>query len=192
MKSFPSKSFSDNRKSKIQNLKWGGIVAIAVAFAMCGAVAQAQQAKKVPRIGYLFANFPTTSPARREAFRQGLRELGYVEGKNIVIEYRYAEGKPGRLSEFAAELVRLNVDVIVTGGPAPTRAAKEATVTIPIVMGFDNDPVGSGFVASLARPGGNITGLFRLSPEISGKRLELLKDIVPRLSRVVVLGTSIQ
>jgi putative ABC transport system substrate-binding protein len=113
-----------------------------------------------------------------------------VEGKNIVIEYRYAEGKPGRLSEFAAELVRLNVDVIVTGGPAPTRAAKEATVKIPIVMGFDNDPVGSGFVASLARPGGNITGLSTLSPEISGKQLELLKEILPKLSRVAVFGTS--
>ncbi len=152
--------------------------------------ARAQQPIKIPRIGYLFANFPTTSPARREAFRQGLRELGYVEGKNIVIEYRYAEGKPGRLSEFAAELVRLNVDVIVTGGPAPTRAAKEATVTIPIVMGFDNDPVGSGFVASLARPGGNITGLSTLSPEISGKQLELLKEILPKLSRAAILGIS--
>jgi putative ABC transport system substrate-binding protein len=152
--------------------------------------AEAQQPKKVPRIGYLFANFPNTSPARREAFRQGLRELGYVEGKNIVIEYRYAEGKLDRLSELAAELVRLNVDVIVTGGPAPTRAAKEATTKIPIVMGFDNDPVGSGFVSSLARPGGNITGLSTLAPEMSGKQLELLKEIVPKLSRVAVFGDS--
>jgi len=161
----------------------------AMLLALCLSV-EAQQSAKVPRIGYLFANFPTTSPARREAFRQGLRDLGYVEGKNIVIEYRYAEGKLGRLSELAAELVRLNVDVIVTGGPAPTRAAKEATVKIPIVMGFDNDPVGSGFVASLARPGGNITGLSTLAPEMSGKQLELLKEIVPKLSRVAVFGDS--
>jgi putative ABC transport system substrate-binding protein len=179
-----------NPKSKIQNRKWVGLSIIAFVLVVCGEVAEAQQARKIPRIGYLFANFPTTSPARREAFRQGLRELGYVEGKNIVIEYRYAEGKPGRLSEFAAELVRLNVDVIVTGGPAPTRAAKEATVKIPIVMGFDNDPVGSGFVASLARPGGNITGLSTLSPEISGKQLELLKEILPKLSRAAILGIS--
>ena len=133
---------------------------------------------------------PTTNPVRIEAFRQGLRELGYVEGKNIVIEYRYAEGKIDRLPALAAELVRLKVDVIVTGGPAVTRAAKEATATIPIVMTMDTDPVGNGFVASLARPGGNITGLATLAPEISGKQLELLKEIVPKLSRVAVLGTS--
>jgi ABC-type uncharacterized transport system substrate-binding protein len=113
-----------------------------------------------------------------------------VEGKNIVIEYRYAEEKLDRLPVLAAELVRLKVDVIVTAGPAATRPAKEATATIPIVMTQDPDPVGSGFVASLARPGGNITGLSTLSPEISGKRLELLKEIVPKLSRVAVLGTS--
>ena len=145
---------------------------------------------KVPRIGFLAAASPSAIPARIEAFRQGLRELGYVEGKNIVIEWRSAEGKLDRLPALAAELVRLKVDVIVTGGPAATRAAKEATVTIPIVMAQDNDPVGNGFVASLARPGGNITGLSTLAPEISGKRLELLKEIVPRLSRVAVLGTS--
>jgi putative ABC transport system substrate-binding protein len=115
-----------------------------------------------------------------------------VEGKNIVIEYRYAEGKLDRLQELAAELVRLKVDVIVTAGPSATRAAKEATVTSPIVMAFDYDPVGSGAVASLARPGGNITGLSALYPEMSGKRLELLKEIVPRLSRVAVLGSSTQ
>ncbi len=153
-------------------------------------LAEAQQPKKVPRIGFLSATSPAALSARVEAFRQGLRELGYVEGKNIVIEYRYAEGKLDRLSELAAELVRLKVDVIVTGGPQATRPAKEATATIPIVMGFDNDPVGSGFVASLARPGGNITGLSTLAPEISGKQLELLKEIVPRLSHVAVLGTS--
>jgi putative ABC transport system substrate-binding protein len=178
------------RKSKIQNLKWGGIVTLGVAFALFGAVAQAQQPKQLPRIGYLVANFPSTNPARNEAFRQGLRELGYVEGKSIVIEWRYAEGKPDRLPALAAELVRLKVEVIVTAGPASTRPAKEATSTIPIVMGFDNDPVGNGFAASLARPGGNITGLSTLAPEISGKQLELLKEIVPRLSRVAVLGHS--
>jgi putative tryptophan/tyrosine transport system substrate-binding protein len=131
---------------------------------------------------------PPTALARVETFRQGLRELGYVEGKNIVIEYRYAEGKTDRLPALAAELVRLKVDVIVTMGPPSTRSAKQATVTIPIVMAFDDDPVGSGFAASLARPGGNITGLSTLSPEISGKRLELLREIVPKLSRVSVLG----
>ena len=157
--------------------------------ALC-ASAEAQQPTKVHRIGFLATLSPFTISARAEAFRQGLRELGYVEGKNIVIEYRYAEGKLDRLSELAAELVRLKVDVIITAAPPPTRAAKEATVTIPIVMGFDDDPVGSGFVSSLARPGGNITGLSTLSPEISGKQLELLKEVVPKLSRLAVLGTS--
>ena len=156
--------------------------------------AEAQQTKKVPRIGYLSAGDPAGDPssnaARIEPFRQGLRELGYVEGKNIFIEWRYAEGKLDRLPALAAELVLLKVDVIVTSGPTVTRAAKEATHTIPIVMAFDNDPVGSGVVASLARPGGNITGLSILAPEISGKQLELLKEIVPRLSRVAVVGTS--
>jgi putative ABC transport system substrate-binding protein len=149
---------------------------------------QAQQPTKIPRIGFLIGNFPSTISARLEAFRQGLRELGYVEGKNIVIEYRYADGKLDRLPALAAELVRLKVELIVTAGPASTRPAKEATATIPIVMAFDFDPVGNGFIASLARPGGNITGLSTLSPEISGKQLELLKEIVPRLSRVAVLG----
>jgi len=191
-------SCSDNRKSKtcteprrsIQNLKWSGLFALVIAFALCGVVARAQQPTKVPRIGFLGAVSRSTVSARTEAFRQGLRELGYVEGKNIVIEYRYVEGKLDRVSELAAELVRLKVDIIVTAGPASTRSAKEATVTIPIVMAFDNDPVGSGFVASLARPGGNITGLSTLAPEISGKQLELLKEIAPRLSRVAVLGNS--
>jgi putative tryptophan/tyrosine transport system substrate-binding protein len=152
--------------------------------------ASAQQPKKVPRIGFLGASSASVLAARIEAFRQGLRDLGYVEGKNIVIEWRSAEGKLDRLPALAAELVRLKVDVIVTTGPAPTRPAKEATSTIPIVMAFDNDPVGNGFVASLARPGGNITGLSTLAPEISGKQLEVLKEIVPRLSRVAVLGSS--
>src|SRR5882672_2407268 len=152
--------------------------------------AEAQQPTKILPIGYLTTPSLSANAARIEAFRQGLRELGYVEGKNIVIELRSAEGKLDRAPALAVELVRLKVDVIVTGGPQSTRAAKEATVTIPIVMAFDNDPVGNGFVASLARPGGNITGLATLSPELSGKRLELLKEILPKLSRVAVLRTS--
>jgi putative ABC transport system substrate-binding protein len=152
--------------------------------------AEAQQPTKIPRIGYLNATSPSTSPARIEAFRQGLRELGYVEGNNIVIEVRHAEGKLDRLPSLAAELVRLKVDIIVSVGPATTRPAKEATSTIPIVMAQDNDPVATGVIASLARPGGNITGLSTLAPEISGKRLELLKEIIPKLSRVAVFGAS--
>jgi ABC-type uncharacterized transport system substrate-binding protein len=150
----------------------------------------AQQPTTIPRIGYLSTDSPSTIAVRIEAFRQGLRELGNVEGKNIVVEWRFAEGKADRLPGLAAELVRLKVEVIVTSGPAATRAAKEATVTIPIVTAQDPDPVGDGLVASLARPGGNITGLSTLAPEISGKRLELVKEIVPRLSRVAVLGSS--
>jgi putative ABC transport system substrate-binding protein len=180
----------NNRESKIQNLKWGGIVAIGVTFAMCGAVATAQQPKKIPRIGFLAATSPSVESTRIEGFRQGLRDLGYTEGKNIVIEWRWAEGKFDRLPDLAAELVRLDVDVIVTGGSTSSGAAKQVTTTIPIVMAQVNDPVGSGFVASLARPGGNMTGLSTLAPEISGKQLELLKEIVPKLSRVAVLGTS--
>ena len=152
----------------------------------------AQQAKKIPRIGYLSAASASSQVTYLEAFRQGLRELGYSEGKNIVIEERYAEGKRDRLSEFAAELVRLKIDIIVTGGPTVTRAAKQATATITIVMAYDIDPVGNGFVANLAHPGGNITGLSSLGPELSGKQLELLKEIVPKLSRVAVLGNSTQ
>jgi putative tryptophan/tyrosine transport system substrate-binding protein len=181
---------SDNQKSKIQNLKWVGIAALAVAFVMCAAAAQAQQPTKVPRIGYLSGSPPFSIAERIEAFRQGLLELGYMEGKNIVIEWRSAEGKRDRLPALATELVHLKVDVIVTAGPLVTRAANEATITIPIVMANDPDPVGNRFVASLARPGGNITGLSRIAPELSGKQLELLKEIVPMLSRVAVFGTS--
>ena len=181
-------SCSDNPKSKIGNLKWLGLSVIAFVLVVAGAAAQ--QPTKIPRIGFLGAVSPSTISDRIEAFRQGLRELGYIDGKTIVIEWRSAEGKLDRLPALAAELVRLKVEVIVTAGPFPTRVAKEATVTLPIVMGFDNDPVGNGFVASLARPGGNITGLSTLYPEISGKQLELLKEIVPRLSRVAVLGNS--
>jgi putative ABC transport system substrate-binding protein len=153
-------------------------------------LAEAQQQTKVPRIAYFSAGSASSQASRLEVFRQGLRDLGYAEGKDIVIEQRYAEGKLDRVAALAAELVGLKLDVIVTGGPAATRAAKEATATIPIVMGFDYDPVGSGVVASLARPGGNVTGLSSLAPEISGKQLELLKEVFPRLSRVAVLGNS--
>jgi len=153
-------------------------------------MAQAQQPKKVPRIGFLSSLSRQAVANRIEAFRQGLGELGYAEGKNILIEWRYAEGKTERLPELAADLVRLKVDVIVTGGPAVNRFAKEATASIPIVLTFDNDPVGNGFAASLARPGGNITGFSTLAPELSGKRLELLKEIVPKLARVAVLGNT--
>ena len=149
-----------------------------------------QPPTKIPRIGYLMTRF--LDPVRSEALRQGLRELGYVEGKTIVIEWRSAEGKLDRLPGIVAELVRLKVDVIVTSGPLPTRVTKDATSTIPIVMAQVNDPVGNGFVASLARPGGNITGLSTLAPEISGKQLELLKEILPSLSRAAVFGTSTQ
>jgi putative tryptophan/tyrosine transport system substrate-binding protein len=151
---------------------------------------QAQQPRKVPLVGYLAAASLTSMSVRTETFRHGLQELGYFDGKNIVIEWRSADGKLDRLPALAAELVRRKVDVIVTTGPTATRPAKEATSTIPIVMAQDIDPVGTGFVASLARPGGNITGLSSLVPEISGKQLELLKDIVPRLSHVVVLWAS--
>jgi putative ABC transport system substrate-binding protein len=153
---------------------------------------QAQQPTKIPRIGFLATVSLSNIPARTEAFHQGLRELKYVEGKNLLIEWRSAEGKNDHLPSLAAELVGLKVDVIVAAGEQPTRAAKEATSTIPIVMAQSGDPVAEGVVASLARPGGNITGLSALAPEISGKQLELLKEIVPKLSRVAVLGTSAQ
>jgi putative ABC transport system substrate-binding protein len=164
--------------------------AVSVSLLAAPLAAEAQQAGRMPRIGFLSAPSPSAIVTRIDAFQQGLRELGYVEGKNIVIEWRYAEGKLDRLPALAAELVRLKVDVIVTAGPMDTRAAKDATSTIPIVMTWDPDPVGSGFVVSLGRPGGNITGLSGLTSEISGKQLQLLTEIVPRLSRVAFLGNS--
>src|SRR5215471_8889845 len=166
-----------------------GVAVCAMLFALCRSV-EAQQPKKVPTVGFLVLAPRSSISPRVEAFRQGLHDLGYVEGKTIVIEYRSADEKLDRLPELAAELVRLKVDIIVTGGDIVTRVVKDATSTIPIVMPYDNDPVGSGFVGSLSRPGGNITGLSTLSWELSGKRLELLKEIVPRLSRVAVFGTS--
>jgi len=151
--------------------------------------AEAQQPKKVPTIGYLSPLDPATDSARAEAIRLALRELGYIEGQNIAIEYRYAEGKPDRYPELAAELVRLKVDIIVVaGGTATALAAKNATKTIPIVMvGLGSDPVEAGLVDSLARPGGNVTGLTLLSRELGGKRLELFKEAVPKVARVAVL-----
>ena len=160
-------------------------------FLAIASLAQTQQPTKVPRIGYLGAASPSATSERIEAFRRGLRELGYVEGKNIIIEWRSADGKIERFPALAAEIVRLKVDIIVTAGPQATRPAKQATSTIPIVMAQDPDPIGDGFVASLARPGGNITGLSSLAPELSGKQLELMKEIVPKLSHVAVFGTSI-
>jgi putative tryptophan/tyrosine transport system substrate-binding protein len=152
--------------------------------------AQAQQPTKIPRIGYLSGGLLANLVSRIEAFRQGLRELGYIDGKNIAIEWRSAEGNLERTRELADELVRLKVDVIVSPGPAVTRVLRETTSAIPIVMAQDTDPVGSGFIVSLARPGGNITGLATLSPEMSGKQLEVLKEVVPKLSRVAIIGNS--
>jgi putative ABC transport system substrate-binding protein len=169
-----------------------GIIRIAlsaVLFALCPS-AEAQQSTKVAQIGFLVGGRPSAVSERLEALRQALREFGYVEGKNIVIEARYAEGNVNSRRTFAAELARLKVDVIVTAGSQSTRSAKEATSTIPIIVAQDADPVGAGFVASLARPGGNITGLSTLSVELGGKRLELLQEIVPKLSRVTVIGNS--
>jgi len=169
-------------------MKKAGVVSILVAAMLLAVavIAEAQQDKKIRRIGVLGATSPDTIASRLDAFRQGLRELGYVEGKNIVIEYRYADGKLDRVRSLAAEIVRLNVEIILSGGSAATRPAREATATIPIVMAQDTDPVGNGFVASLARPGGNITGLSIVAPELSGKQLEILKESLPKLSRVVV------
>jgi putative ABC transport system substrate-binding protein len=152
--------------------------------------AEAQQPTKVPRIAYLTVAPLSANVARVEAFRQALRELGYVEGKNIVVEWRSGDGKLKGEDKLVAEALKLKVDVIVSSGPTMTRAAKQATSTIPIVMAFDSDPVGNGFVASLARPAGNITGLSALSPELAGKQLELLKEVLPKLSRVAILGSS--
>jgi putative tryptophan/tyrosine transport system substrate-binding protein len=160
----------------------------AMLFALC-LPAEAQQPKKVPRIGYLSSFDPARESARAEAIRLALRELGHIEGQNIAIEYRYTEGKPGRNQELTAELVRLKVDIILVTGGAPTiRAAKNATKAIPIVMmGTGSDPVEAGLVESLARPGGNVTGITNLTIELGGKRLELLKEAVPKVARIAVL-----
>jgi putative ABC transport system substrate-binding protein len=180
-------SSTSNPKSKIENLKWLGLSVIVLM--VCGAVAQAQQPKKIARIGYLTSRATASDSKRSEAIWLALRELGYIEGQNIAIEYRYAEGKLDRLPELAAELVRLKVDIIVVAGGDPdVRAAKNATKTIPIVMvGAGRDPVRAGLIESLARPGGNVTGITNLSRELGGKRLELLKEAVTKVARVAVL-----
>jgi putative tryptophan/tyrosine transport system substrate-binding protein len=166
-------------------------ILVAVVLLTLAVIAEAQQPARVPRIGYL-TNAPlSVISINRDVFRQGLRELGYIEGKNIIFEWRSGEQSRERQRAMAAELVRLKVDVIVAGGSGDIRAAKEATSTIPIVMVNSGDAVASGFVASLARPGGNITGLSTLRPELMGKRLELLKEIIPKLSRLALfMGLS--
>ena len=161
------------------------MITLTLAILLAPLASSAQPPRKVPRIAYLSLEHGRVPYS--EAFQQGLRELGYVEGQTIAIEYRWAQGRLDRLQDLAAELVRLPVAVIVTGGPTATRVAKDATSTIPIVMAFDADPVGVGFIASLARPGGNITGLSHLTRELSAKRLALLKEAVPQVSRVAVL-----
>ena len=180
-------SCSDNRNSAIQNLKWLGLSVIAFALVEAGSVAEAQQPAKVSRIGYLTANSSSADMPRLDAFRRGLRALGHVEGQNIVMEYRFTDGKFERLPDLAAELVRLKVDVFVANTTNAALAAKSATRTIPIFFIGVSDPVAAGLVDSFARPGGNITGLTNIAPVLSGKRLELLKETVPKLSRVAVL-----
>ena len=174
-----------NPKSKIENPKLVGIVALVITFAMGGAVVEAQQAGIVPRIGIL-APGPSALPtsAYHDSFRQGVRDLGYIEGKNIFIEIRYAEGKQDRLSDIATELVKLKVDVIVTSTRPGVLAARNATSAIPIVFAAVGDPVRAGLVSSLARPGGNITGLSIIETQLFGKRLELLKETSPKITRV--------
>src|SRR5215472_3559165 len=163
-----------------------GLTLSAMLFALCRSV-EAQQAGKIFRIGYLEQSTASGNVVLLEAFWQELRKLGWIEGKNITIEYRFAEQKPERIPELAAELVRLKVDLIVVAGLAPALAAKRATTNIPIVMASAGDPVAAGLVASLARPGGNVTGLSALAPELNTKRLEVLKDAVPKLYRVGIL-----
>ena len=178
------KSFSDNLKSKIENLKLVGIFTIGVAFVMCGAAASAQQPGKIFRIGFLDSGTAAGSAILVEAFRQELNKLGWIEGKNIAIEYRFGGQKPESLPELARDLVRLKVDLIVASGGVTPAAAKKASSTVPVVRTNTGDPVSQGLVASLARPGGNITGNASLSPELNTKRLEVLKDAVPKLARV--------
>jgi len=166
----------------------GCIVTLTLSMLVASLTAEAQQAMKVHRTGRLHPGSPTAPDPNLEAFRQGLRDLGYVEGQNLVIAYRYAEGRDERLADLAAELVRLKLDVIVTVASGATRAVQHATRTIPIVMAGGSDPVGDGLVASLARPGGNTTGSSNLTVELPGKRLEILKEAVPQRARIAVLA----
>ena len=176
------------RQSKIQNQKLAGILAVVLTIALSGLVAEAQQPTKIPRIGYVSGTGSASDQGPYvEALRQGLRDLGYIEGKNFVIEYRGAKGSLDRVATLINELVQLKVEVLVAPTPGAIRAAKQATKTIPIIMISGRDPVADGIVDSLAHPGGNITGLSRLAQELSGKRMELLKEAIPRLSRVGIL-----
>jgi putative ABC transport system substrate-binding protein len=170
-------------------MRLGAVALATVLFAQVLA-AEAQPGGTVARIGWLNAGSASVNRGTLDAFRQGLRELGYVEGRDVLVEERWADNAPDRLPALAADLVRRQVDVIVTGGDGPVRAAMQATETIPIVMGVSGDPVRAGFVASLARPTANVTGLAALSPELSAKQLELLREAVPRLSRVAVLWNA--
>jgi len=178
---------SDNRKSKIQNLKWVTFLAIFILLVGCGRIVEAQQVGKIPRIGLLFTATRTGTARLTDAFREGLRELGYVEAKTIALEIRWGEGRIKRLPALASELLQLNVEVIIAGGGPAVRAAKKATSLVPIVMVAGGDPVRARFVASLSRPGGNITGLTTIASDLTTRRLELLKEVVPGLSRVAIL-----
>jgi putative ABC transport system substrate-binding protein len=184
-----SKTCAELRRN-IQYLKWAGFLAIIVSLVGRMGMAEAQQPGKIPRIGILEYRGPSDRARIWEAFRQGLRELGYIEGKNIIMEFRYAEGNIQRLPELAAELVRLKVDIIVTSDARPAIASRKITTTTSIVMAGGRDPVEAGLAASLAHPGGNVTGVTNLSTELLGKRLELLKEAVPRISRVAVLNEA--
>jgi putative ABC transport system substrate-binding protein len=183
-----------NLKSKsgpaVKKSKWLGTFAIAVTFAVGGAVAQAQQGGKVARIGFLDTSTASASAVRMEAFWQEIRKLGWIQGKNITVEYRFAEQDNKRMPELAGDLVRLKVDLIVVVGTSAAVAAKNATITIPIVLTTAGDPVSAGLIDSLGRPGGNVTGVSTLNPELGGKRLEVLKDAIPRLSRVGLMLPS--
>jgi putative ABC transport system substrate-binding protein len=182
-------SCSDNLKSKIENPKWVGLFCIVFTLVIGGAGAQAQQSK-IPRIGFLGAVSAQALTARLDGLRLGLRELGYEEGKDIIIEYRYANGKFDRLPALASELINSKVALVLTHGEAATHALKQADQNIPIVVGVTGDLVVTGYAASLAHPGGNVTGFVDTSPELSGKRLELLKEVQPKISQIAVLWNA--
>jgi len=183
------KPFSCERR-RVHELKWKSTIAAAATFMLWGTMVEAQQSAKIPRIGVIRSGSAASTASAREAFLQGLRDLGYLDAKNIMIEYRYAEGKAERWPVLAAELVKSNVDIFVVGGVGVTRAVHDATQTIPIVVGGAGDLVKSGLIASLAKPGRNITGSTEISTDLSGKRLELLKEVIPRASRVAVIWHS--
>jgi putative ABC transport system substrate-binding protein len=176
--------------TRYANSKWLGLSVLVFMLLAAGAVAYAQQPAIIPRVVYVSVGTASSMAPRVDSFRRGLRDLGYVEGKNIVVESRFSDGRVDRLSALVTEILQLKVDVIVSAGPSVTRPVKEATSTISIVMTQDSDPVSNGFVKSLAHPGGNVTGLSSVDTDLSGKRLDLLKEIIPRISRVAVFGTS--